>query len=211
MLQEVEDAGPAPWRLHEVGREETGDGQAEVREGPPHEHQRQHEVRGRDADVVEDGEQVVDDRAWMHGRIDASRDGDDPGDGECEQREDHGQHEPLADQLGVGTLVLQREAEVAGQEVLHPPEILNPDRPVEARGATQVVRKSPGGAWTIANTVTEKRKRRTGSRARRFRTYRVNSYSLVRRVEPPPHPPGPTTAYLRTMEYELTRYVLKRL
>src|SRR3989475_10859162 len=45
--------------------------------------------------------------------------------------------------------------------------------PDDASVATWVVRKSPGGAWTIAKTVTENRKRRRGSRRRRLRTYRV--------------------------------------
>ena len=41
--------------------------------------------------------------------------------------------------------------------------------PEEASVATYVVKKSPGGAWTIANTVTENTINSSGRRSKRLR------------------------------------------
>lgn len=87
-------------------------------EGAPHEHEGEHEVGGGHADAVQDREHVVERRARMSGRIDPGRDGHGPGEHEREQRERDREGQPLADQLGVGPLVLEREPEVAAHEVL---------------------------------------------------------------------------------------------
>ena len=44
------------------------------------------------------------------------------------------------------------------------------DVPEDASVAVYAVRKSPGGAWTMANTTTEKANSSTGRSRRRFRT-----------------------------------------
>ena len=131
MLEQIDDARDAPGRFDEVRREQSGDGHVEVREGAPHEDERQHEVGGGDTDVVDQRERVVDRGAWMHGRVDAGRDRNDPGEHERQQRQDHREDQPLTDELGIRTLVLEREAEIALRQVLHPFEVLDPDRAVE--------------------------------------------------------------------------------
>src|SRR5207244_9003978 len=153
----------------------------------------------------------------MHGRVDAGGDGDDPGDDEREQGEHHGQHEPLADQLGVRTLVFERQSEIAAQEVLHPFEVLHPHRPVEAEflserldllGADRASRRREGG-HVRGEEVARGRlhDRENGYReeeeenGEQEETLENESSQLTAPSlgEAPIDPPASTTAYLRTM------------
>ena len=131
MGEKVPQLGPAPRRVGVLGRIEAGDADVEIGEGDPHQDQRQHEVGRGDADIVDDGEDVVADRARMGRRIDAGRDGDRPGEEEGEQGERQREADLLADEVGVGPLVLQRQAEIALHQVLHPQEVLHDHRLVE--------------------------------------------------------------------------------
>ena len=67
----------------------------------------------------------------MGRRIDAGRDRDHPGQHEGEERQRQRQPQSLADQVGVGPLVLERQAEIAVHQVLHPQEVLHDHRLVE--------------------------------------------------------------------------------
>src|SRR5258705_1700961 len=154
----------------------------------------------------------------MHGRVDAGGDGDDPGDDERDRGEDPGQTEPLADQLGVRTLVFQRESEIAAQEVLHPFEVLHPHRPVESvflskgldlLGADRASRRREGG-HVRGEEVARGRlhDRENGYREEeeenweQEETLQDESSQLTAPSlfgEAPIAPPASTTAYLRTM------------
>jgi hypothetical protein len=73
----------------------------------------------------------------MGRRIDAGRDRDRPGQHEAEGGERQRQPELLADEVDVGPLVFERQAEVAMQQVFDPPGVLDDDRLIEAVLPTQ--------------------------------------------------------------------------
>ena len=68
----------------------------------------------------------------MGRRIDAGRDCNRPGQHEAECSQRQRQPELLANEVDVGPLVFERQAEVALQQVCHPPEVLDGDRLIEA-------------------------------------------------------------------------------
>jgi hypothetical protein len=119
-------------RVDVIGREQAGDAHVEIGEGDPHQDQRQHEVGRGDADIVDHGQDVIADRARVCGGVDAGRDRQHPGEHEGEESERQRQPQHLADQLGIGPLVLERQAEVAVQQMLHPQEVLHDHRLIEA-------------------------------------------------------------------------------
>ena len=118
--EQIEHPAPAPRRVDVVGREQAGDADVEIGEGDPHQDQRQHEVGRGHADIVDHRQHVIAERARMGRRVDAGRHRQHPGQHEGEEGERHGEPELLADQLGIGPLVLERQAEVAVQQMLRP-------------------------------------------------------------------------------------------
>ena len=125
--EQIPHPSQAPRRLHILRREQPRDRHTKVRKRQPHQHQRQHEVRRRHPHVVEDGKHVVERRPRVRRRVDAGGDRHHPRDDKGQRRQHHGERQPLADQLDIRPLILQRQPKVAGDEVLHPLEVLNPN------------------------------------------------------------------------------------
>ena len=57
----------------------------------------------------------------MGRRINSGRNGDPPGQHKAEKRERQGQPEHLANQVDIRPLILERQAEIAVNQVLQPP------------------------------------------------------------------------------------------
>ena len=163
------DLRPAPRRQLLFGGEQAADVHAEQPKPEIHDDQRQQEVRDREADEAEEGEDVVAERVLPHRRVDADRQCQSPGDDDGAERQQHGQPQPVADDLGDRPPVFEREAEVAAGHHGQPLQVLHPQRLVRGRrrGAWPPPRrprspcprrpparrrqstKSPGGRWMM--------------------------------------------------------------
>ena len=139
-LSEVPDLRQAPRRVLQLGREQPADVGVEEHEPEVQHHQREQEVRDRQADEADEGDDVVADRVLAHRGIDADRQRQHPGEDQRGHRDDHRQPQPVADHLGDRPAPLHRHAEVAPHDQLHPLQVLDVDRLVEPVLDPQVLR-----------------------------------------------------------------------
>ena len=134
VLDQVPGLGEAPVGELVFGGEQSADIGAEEAERQVHDHEREQEIRHREADEADQREEVVADRVLAHRRVDADRQRQPPGDDQRRERDQHGEPEAVADHLGDRPVPLHRHAEIAGEHAHHPLGILHVERlsePVE--------------------------------------------------------------------------------
>ncbi len=132
VLQEVPELREAPRRELEIGREQPADVGVEELEREIHQDEGEEEIRYRQPDEAEEGEEVVAERILPDRGVDADRQGDAPGQDDRGDRDHHGHPQFLADHLGDRPHPLHRLAEIAFRDAADPFGVLDVDRPVEA-------------------------------------------------------------------------------
>ena len=117
---------PKILRIHQMA-----DRRAEPDIGEIHQDQRQHEIRDGEAEQAEEGQPVVAPAVLVRRRIDADRKGDQPGEDDGDEGNEHGQPQPVADDVADRQLVFEGIAEIAVQHAGDPVEVADHRRLVE--------------------------------------------------------------------------------
>ncbi len=132
MLEQVEHLAPAPAGELVFRGEQPTDIGAEEPERQVHDDQRQQEVRHRETDEADQGEDIVADRVLAHRRVDADRQRQAPDQEQGGERDQHGEPQPVADHLADRPVPFHRHAEVAGDHAHDPLGVLDVERLAEA-------------------------------------------------------------------------------
>ncbi len=111
---------------------QVSDRDAEPDIGEIHHHQRQHEVRHREAEQADEGDAVVTPTVLMGRRVDADRKRDGPGEEDRDGRQQDRQPEPVAHHLAHRQPVLEGIAEIAVQHAADPAQVADVLRLIEA-------------------------------------------------------------------------------
>ena len=139
VLAQVPEARQAPRRVQVFRGEQPADAGAEIGEGEVHHHQGQQEAGHRQADEADEGEHVIRDGVLPHRRVDADRDGQNPGENDRREGQQGGQQEAVADHLHDRPLPFHGDAEIALQHEPYPSGVLRVQGLVEAVLDAQVL------------------------------------------------------------------------
>ena len=137
MIDQVLHFAQTPRLQLVFGGEKPADVKVEEGETEIHQYEGEEETGHPQADEPDKGEDVVADGVLAHGRVDANRQGDGPGQNNRAQREHHSHGEAVADHVEHRLAPHHRGAEIALEDAAHPFEVLLVHRPVERVLAAQ--------------------------------------------------------------------------
>ena len=140
MFEQVGQLRPAPGGVDILGREQPADVGVEVDEAEVEDQQTEQEAGDCQPQEAEQREQVVQRRVGPHGGVDTDRQGDDPGQDDGGDRDDHRQPEPVADDLGDRPLPLHGHTQVAAHHQAHPAHVLDIHRLIKRVLGAQLLR-----------------------------------------------------------------------